>query len=59
VVRCGRCGYPIDPGSWWDLSHPGDDKSVTPVPWHARCNRKYAASVTKKRRNRQRQKGRP
>lgn len=51
-VACGRCGHLIAPGTAWDLSHPGDDKSADPVPWHQRCNRQYAATVTKKRRTR-------
>jgi hypothetical protein len=50
MVSCGRCGRPIPPNSPWDLSHPGDNKAIPPVPWHAKCNRSYAASVTKKRR---------
>jgi hypothetical protein len=49
-VLCGRCGRLIDPATPWDLSHPGDDKTLDPVPWHQRCNRQYAASVTKPRR---------
>jgi hypothetical protein len=53
-VVCGYCGRPINPGDPWDLSHPGDDKSAVPVPWHASCNRRYAVTVTKRRRNRER-----
>jgi hypothetical protein len=37
---CTRCGYPIEPGTSWDLDHldygaPGDYAG----PAHARCNR--------------------
>lgn len=53
-VACGRCGRLIEPGTPWDMSHPGDDKRLTPVPWHRRCNRQYAASITRPRRNRER-----
>ena len=49
-VVCGRCGRLIEPGTPWDLSHDQDDKRNTPVPWHRRCNRQYAASVTRRRR---------
>ena len=49
-VACGRCGRLIEPGTPWDLGHPGDDKRLEPVPWHRRCNRQYAATVTKARR---------
>jgi hypothetical protein len=51
-VACGRCGNIIPPDAPWDLSHPGDDKSLEPVPWCRRCNRQYAATVTKRRRRR-------
>ena len=50
-VLCGRCGRLIEPGTFWDLSHPGDDKTQQPVPWHRYENRAYASSVTKPRRN--------
>ena len=40
-VFCGRCGKWIDPATPWDLAHPDDDKTRTPVPWHRRCNRAY------------------
>jgi len=49
-VVCGKCGRYIQPGTPWDLSHPLDDKTQRPVPWHRACNRRYAASVTKPRR---------
>lgn len=49
-VECGRCGRIIAPGAPWDLSHPGDDKSLSPVPWHRFCNRSYASRVTRRRR---------
>lgn len=49
-VACGRCHQLIEPGSQWDLGHPNDDKSLPPVPWHQRCNRQYAVTVTKRRR---------
>jgi hypothetical protein len=49
-VSCPYCGRWIQPGTAWDLSHPFDDKTQSPVPWHMSCNRKYAASVTKNRR---------
>jgi hypothetical protein len=42
-VDCTYCGRLILPGSPWDLSHPGDNKAYPPVPWHASCNRSYAA----------------
>lgn len=48
-VACGHCGQPIAPGSEWHLGHPEDDPSATPVPWHAPCNLKYAATVTARR----------
>ena len=51
-VACGWCGLPIIPGALWDLSHPFDDKRLTPVPWHRSCNRQYASTTTKKRSNR-------
>lgn len=57
-VCCGHCGGEIVPGSAWHLSHPGDDRSAAPVPWHVRCNTQYAAAVTRPRRNRQRKAGR-
>jgi len=47
---CGRCGRLIDPATPWDLSHPLDDKTLEPVPWHQLCNRSYATTVTKPRR---------
>jgi hypothetical protein len=53
-VACGRCGRLIEPGTPWDLGHPGDDKRLTPVPWHRRCNRQFAASVTRPRRTAER-----
>jgi hypothetical protein len=53
-VACGRCGYPIIPGAPWDLGHPNDDKALPPTPWHRRCNRQYAATVTLPRANRAR-----
>jgi hypothetical protein len=49
-VLCGRCGRLIDPAMPWDLSHPFDDKTQRPEPWHAACNRSFAASVTRQRR---------
>ena len=49
-VICGYCGGPILPGEEFDLSHPGDNKSAEPVPWHRSENRRYAASVTAPRR---------
>jgi hypothetical protein len=52
TVPCGRCGMVIV--GPWDLGHPGDDKSQTPVPWHRRCNRQYAATVTRRRRSAER-----
>ena len=54
-VACGRCGQTIEPGTPWDMGHPGDDKRLTPVPWHRRCNRQFAASVTRRRRRAERQ----
>ena len=54
-VQCGRCGRPILSNEPWDLSHPGDDKSIEPVPWCRSCNRSYAASVTGPRRRAERQ----
>jgi len=48
-VACGHCGRIIVPGTPWDLSHPGDDKNLSPIPWHAKCNRSYAMTVTRKR----------
>ncbi len=45
-VICGRCGRYIDPGTPWDLGHPQDNKALEPRPWHARCNRQFAATVT-------------
>ena len=56
-VTCGRCGYLIPAGCPWDLSHPGDDKTMAPVPWHSRCNRSYAVTVTKRRRQLPRNRG--
>ncbi len=53
-VACGFCGAQIAPGAPWDLSHPHDDKTLPPVPWHRRCNRQYAAAVTRRRRATQR-----
>src|ERR1019366_1902634 len=50
---CAFCGRPIIPGTYWDLSHPFDEKSMPPEPWHRRCNRQYAATITKARRRRQ------
>jgi hypothetical protein len=50
TVECGLCRQLIDPASTWDLSHPMDDKQLAPVPWHAYCNRSYAARVTRPRR---------
>jgi hypothetical protein len=49
-IACGRCGRPIIPGTFWDLSHPFDEKSMAPEPWHRKCNRSYAATITKARR---------
>ena len=49
-VACGRCGLLIQPGTPWDLGHPDDDKRREPTPWHQRCNRVYASTVTKRRR---------
>jgi hypothetical protein len=51
-VLCGRCGRLIDPATPWDLAHPLDDKTLEPVPWHQLCNRSYATTVTKPRRQR-------
>jgi hypothetical protein len=51
-VCCGRCGGHIAPGTPWDLSHPDDERDAAPVPWHRRCNRQYAATVTGPRRRR-------
>ena len=51
-VTCGKCGRLIRPGTPWDLSHPRDDKSLPPEPWHASCNKSYASAVTKPRRRR-------
>jgi hypothetical protein len=49
-VVCGKCRRYIQPYEAWDLSHPGDRKTATPVPWHRSCNRSFAAAVTKPRR---------
>ena len=49
-VTCGYCGRPILPGEPFDLSHPFDDKSLPPEPWHRSENRSYAARITKQRR---------
>lgn len=51
-VPCGRCGRPILPGTPWDLSHPDDNKDLEPTPWHAACNRAFAAGVTQVRKRR-------
>ena len=53
-VVCGRCGRLIEPGAPWDMSHPSDDKRLTPAPWHRRCNRQFAASITRPRRRAER-----
>lgn len=49
-VVCGLCGYAIEPGSHWHLGHPDDRKDLEPVPWHASCNTRFAAAVTRPRR---------
>lgn len=49
-VVCGWCDAPIYPETRWHLSHPTDDKSLPPTPWHERCNTQYAATVTRRRR---------
>jgi hypothetical protein len=49
-VVCGRCRRLIAAGEPWDLSHPSDEKLSAPEPWHAACNRSYATTVTKPRR---------
>lgn len=54
-VSCGRCGLPIAVGEPWDLSHPGDDKSIAAVPWCRRCDGRYAATVNKRRKSREAQ----
>jgi hypothetical protein len=39
LVRCWRCGQPIEPGSEWDLGHrPGQPSA----PEHSTCNRSHA-----------------
>jgi len=48
---CGRCRGWINPDEPWDLAHPGDDKGNPPVPWHRWCNREFAVTVTRPRRN--------
>jgi hypothetical protein len=53
-VRCNLCGGPIEPGTPFHLSHPGDRKDLKPAPAHARCNVRYAAAVTAPRRRRER-----
>jgi hypothetical protein len=57
-VECPRCGRYIPPWEPWDLGHPDDDKNAIPTPWHQRCNRQFAASVTRKRRNAERKSNR-
>jgi hypothetical protein len=52
-VYCGKCHKLIPPDSRWALSHPNDDKMLPAVPWHEKCNARYATTVTKPRRNRQ------
>lgn len=48
-VACSLCGYPIDPGTPWDMDHtPG--KQGYRGPAHRRCNRSEGAT----RGNRQR-----
>lgn len=54
LVECGHCGRLIPPEGPWDLSHPGDNRELPPVPWHRRCNRRFAATTTKRRSNRAR-----
>jgi hypothetical protein len=53
-VSCGKCGKLIHPNAPFDLGHPWDRKDLPPAPWHRSCNRSYAASITKKRRQAER-----
>ena len=53
-VVCGKCGKLIHPNAPFDLGHPWDRKDLPPAPWHRACNRSYAATVTKKRRQAER-----
>jgi hypothetical protein len=50
-VLCGYCDSLIPPGTYWDLSHPLDQKDLPAIPWHRSCNRSYARRVTRPRRN--------
>ena len=37
---CARCGYPIEPGSPWDMGHVEGSSSEHSGPEHVRCNRR-------------------
>jgi hypothetical protein len=39
MVRCWRCGEPINPGDAWDLGHDDLDRSVYRGPEHRAHNR--------------------
>ena len=40
IVRCARCGEPIEPGTPWDLGHvDGTERKIYSGPEHRRCNR--------------------
>ena len=40
IVRCARCGEPIEPGTPWDLGHvDGTEWKIYSGPEHRRCNR--------------------
>jgi hypothetical protein len=50
-VSCRRCHQLITPGQAWDLGHDDNDRTLPPLPEHARaCNRAAAGATTTRRR---------